>query len=195
MNLLRNHNTIHLPQQLNIHLKERHFCLSKKISLTSYLVFVWCLFWQLRPGLLPKKVNHKSKSHLLQPHTFSSHTNQVKRVTQHIRECSLSHGKPFEGTDNQFLSAMFLIQLTTWTAVNWWKTEVADEMPRLRFVGNMKFNSYATVLFAPCELKNYIFHSYANQHHLPEKVDQHNRKNCKSSPNGFLLRIFLFNLI
>lgn len=29
-----------------------------------------------------QKVNHQS--HLLQPHTFSTHTNQVKRVTQHI---------------------------------------------------------------------------------------------------------------
>lgn len=41
------------------------------------------------------------------------------------------------------------------------------------------------------ELKNDIFHSYAKQHSLPEKVDQLNRK---SSPSVFLLRIFLIML-
>lgn len=47
----------------------------------------------------------------------------------------------------------------------------------------------------PFELKNYIFHSYARQHSLPEKADQLNRKNCKSSRNVFLLMTFLIMLI
>lgn len=34
----------------------------------------------------------------------------------------------------------------------------------------------------PSELKNYILHSYAEQHILLEKADQLNRKNCKGSP-------------
>lgn len=90
----------------------------KKISLTSDFAFVWSLLWQLRPSFSPEKVNRKCKLHFLQSHTSLPTLNTLK-VTQHTRECSLPHLKPFEGTADQSLSAVtFLIQLTTRTALN-----------------------------------------------------------------------------